>query len=56
MNKEKFNHHINDIPIPEDRLIQRERTAMLQAKKNQYLRKKQSSILVLLLVGYVFLF
>ncbi|WP_144612088.1 DUF4179 domain-containing protein [Bacillus cereus] len=40
MNKEEFNHHINDIPIPEDRLIQREKTAMLQAKKNQYRRKK----------------
>ncbi|WP_144551855.1 DUF4179 domain-containing protein [Bacillus mycoides] len=40
MNKEEFNHHINDIPMPEDRLIQRERTAMLQAKKNQYRRKK----------------
>ncbi|MEC5307992.1 DUF4179 domain-containing protein [Bacillus thuringiensis] len=39
MNKEEFNHHINDIPIPEDRLIQREKTAMLQAKKNQYRRK-----------------
>ncbi|KAA0763194.1 MULTISPECIES: DUF4179 domain-containing protein [Bacillus] len=40
MNKEEINHHINDIPIPEDRLIQREKTAMLQAKKNQYRRKK----------------
>ncbi|EOO16415.1 DUF4179 domain-containing protein [Bacillus mycoides] len=40
MNKEEFNHHINDIPIPEDQLIQRERAAMLQAKKNQYRRKK----------------
>ncbi|PGZ68512.1 DUF4179 domain-containing protein [Bacillus sp. AFS029637] len=40
MNKEEFNHHINDIPIPEDRLIQREKTAMLQAKKKQYRRKK----------------
>ena len=40
MNKDEFNHHINDIPIPEDRLIQREKTAMLQAKKNQYRRKK----------------
>ncbi|HDR4562466.1 DUF4179 domain-containing protein [Bacillus cereus] len=40
MNKEEFNHHINDIPIPEDRLIQREKTAMLQAKKNRYRRKK----------------
>lgn len=40
MNKEEFNHHINDIPVPEDRLIQREKTAMLQAKKNQYRRKK----------------
>ncbi|EJS73139.1 MULTISPECIES: DUF4179 domain-containing protein [Bacillus] len=39
MNKEEFNHHINDIPIPEDRLIQREKTAVLQAKKNQYRRK-----------------
>lgn len=40
MNKEEFNHHINDIPIPEDRLIQREKTAILQAKKNQYRRTK----------------
>ncbi|MGK0532954.1 DUF4179 domain-containing protein [Bacillus sp. 'calajunan'] len=40
MNKEEINHHINDIAIPEDRLIQREKTAMLQAKKNQYRRKK----------------
>ncbi|MCQ0957126.1 DUF4179 domain-containing protein [Bacillus cereus] len=40
MNKEEFNYHINDIPIPEDRLIQREKTAILQAKKNQYRRTK----------------
>ncbi|MGH0779713.1 DUF4179 domain-containing protein [Bacillus cereus] len=40
MNKEEFNHHINDIPIPEDRLIQREKTAILQAKENQYRRTK----------------
>lgn len=40
MNKEEFNQHINDIPIPEDRLIQREKTAILQAKKNQYRRTK----------------
>ncbi|HDR7531466.1 DUF4179 domain-containing protein [Bacillus sp. AY1-10] len=40
MNKEEFNYHINDISIPEDRLIQREKTAILQAKKNQYRRTK----------------
>ncbi|PQZ49886.1 hypothetical protein CQZ94_26545 [Bacillus sp. MYb209] len=40
MNKEEFSHHINDIPMPEDQLIQRERAAVLQAKKNQYRRKK----------------
>ncbi|PEX86529.1 DUF4179 domain-containing protein [Bacillus cereus] len=40
MNKEEFNHHINDIPMPEGQLIQREKAAMLQAKKNQYRRKK----------------
>ncbi|PGZ08709.1 hypothetical protein COE30_11595 [Bacillus cereus] len=40
MNKEEFNHHINDIPMPEDQLLQREKAAMLQAKKNQYRRKK----------------
>lgn len=40
MNKEEFNHHINDIPMPENQLIQREKAAMLQAKKNQYRRKK----------------
>ncbi|MDM5187998.1 DUF4179 domain-containing protein [Bacillus sp. DX4.1] len=39
MNKEKLNYHINDISIPENQLIQRERAAMFQAKKNQYRRK-----------------
>lgn len=55
MNKEEFNYHINDIPIPEDRLIQREKQPFFKLRRINTVEQKQSSILVLLLVEYVFL-
>lgn len=39
MNKEKFNHSIDNIDIPLDRLIAREKAAMLQAKKKLKARR-----------------
>ncbi|WP_102272248.1 DUF4179 domain-containing protein [Cytobacillus massiliigabonensis] len=39
MNKEKFNHSIDNIDIPLEKLVAREKEAMLQAKKNRKIRR-----------------
>ena len=47
MNKEKFNHSIDNIDIPIEKLIAREKAAMFQAKKRRKVgRTTKRSILV----------
>ncbi|WP_419392777.1 hypothetical protein [Cytobacillus praedii] len=41
MNKEKFNHSIDNIDIPLEKLVAREKAAMLQAKKEEKLEEQQ---------------
>ncbi|KQL18256.1 DUF4179 domain-containing protein [Cytobacillus solani] len=47
MNKEKFNHSIDNIDIPLEKLVAREKTAMLQAKKRKKMgRTTRHSLLI----------
>ncbi|TCJ01014.1 DUF4179 domain-containing protein [Cytobacillus praedii] len=47
MNKEKFNHSIDNIDIPLEKLVAREKAAMLQAKKRRKIgRTTRNSLLI----------
>ena len=46
MNKDKFNQSINNINVPIEKLMAREKTAIFQAKKKRKVRTSKRSILV----------
>ncbi len=46
MNKDKFNQSINNINVPIEKLMAREKTAIFQAKKNRKVRTSKRSLLV----------
>ena len=42
MNKEKFNRSIDNIDVPVEKLMAREKAAMFQAKKKERLEEQRS--------------